>query len=69
MNSENFLELPNDGGIALVSKSSIAAIEMVGHGSRVTLKETRPDGKHIVFNVQLPFSHLATEISKYEKIQ
>lgn len=72
MNTENFLELPleSPGIMACVSKTSIAAIEDKGPsgGCIVTLKERRTDGTQIVFNVQLAYSHLKSEINKWEKL-
>lgn len=34
----------------------------------VTLKERRPDGTQIVFDVNLLYAHLKNEINKWEKI-
>lgn len=69
MNTENFLELTTINPIANVhvAKSSIAAIESTATGCIVTLKEKRPDGTQISFNVSLPYNHVVGEIDKWEK--
>lgn len=71
MNTENFLELTttNPIGNAHVAKTSIASIESAPVGCIVTLKERRPDGTQISFNVSLPYAHVVSEINKWEKIQ
>ena len=70
MNTENYLELPTNKGIVLVSKTSIDSIEenQNGIGVVITLKEKRPSGEQISFDVNLPFVHIVSEINKYEKI-
>lgn len=70
MNTENFLELMTSNPTANVhvAKTSIAAIESSSIGCVVTLKEKRPDGTQIVFNVNLPYAHVVNELNKGEKI-
>jgi hypothetical protein len=69
MNTENFLELmtSNPTATVQVSRTSIAAIESTSTGCTVTLKEKRPDGTQIAFNVSLPYTHVINEINKWEK--
>ena len=70
MNTENFLELitNNPNRTVCIAKTSIAAIEDKGIGCIVTLKEKRPDGTQIWFDVSLSYVHLKSEINKWEKI-
>jgi hypothetical protein len=70
MNTENFLELitTNPTATVCVAKTSIAAIEDKGIGCLVTLKEKRPDGTQIVFDVNLSYIHLKKEINRWEKL-
>lgn len=70
MNTENFLELITNNPIrtVCVAKTSVAAIEDNGTGCIVTLKEKRPDGTQISFDVNLPYAHLKSEINRWEKL-
>ena len=70
MNTEKFLEFITTcpTSTVCISKTSIAAIEVKGIGCLVTLKERRPDGTQIVFDVNLSYAHLKNEINKWERI-
>ena len=71
MNTENFLELMITNPITNVhiAKTSIAAVESTHTGCIVTLKEKRPDGTQISFNVSMTYSSIVSEIDKWEKIK
>jgi hypothetical protein len=72
MNTENFIEIyqQKDGRAVAIAKSSIAAIEDLGaDGVKIILKEKGSDGNNITYYANLPYTHIKSEINKWEKIK
>ncbi len=56
---KEFITLTSDEGTKIVSRTSVALMEDIGNGNyKITMKETREDGKSISFVIIADYSLL-----------